>query len=33
MKNWVVPAVAIVLILVGIFGPSRGQFSYTESCR
>ncbi|MEX0733882.1 MAG: hypothetical protein WD944_05920 [Steroidobacteraceae bacterium] len=30
MKNWVVPAVGIVLIAAGIFGLSRGQFSYTE---
>ena len=30
MKNWVVPAIAVILILGGIFGLSRGQFSYTE---
>ncbi|HEX9706134.1 MAG TPA: hypothetical protein VGA24_00710 [Steroidobacteraceae bacterium] len=30
MKNWVVPAIAIALIVAGIFGLSRGQFSYTE---
>ncbi|MGH8130744.1 MAG: hypothetical protein ACRES3_07815 [Steroidobacteraceae bacterium] len=30
MKNWVVPVVAIVLIAAGIFGLSRGEFSYTE---
>jgi len=30
MKNWVVPAVAVILILGGIFGLSRGKFSYTE---
>ncbi len=30
MKDWIVPAIAILLIAGGIFGLSRGQFSYTE---
>lgn len=30
MKNWIVPVVAILLIAGGIFGLSKGQFSYTE---
>lgn len=29
-KNWVVPAIAIVLIAAGIFGLVQGEFSYTK---
>ncbi len=30
MKNWIVPVAGIALIAAGIFGLSRGEFSYTE---
>lgn len=30
MKNWIVPAIAILLIAGGIFGLGKGKFSYTE---
>lgn len=30
MKNWIVPAIAVLLIAGGIFGLSKGEFSYTE---
>ncbi|MGH8249661.1 MAG: hypothetical protein ACREVI_03010 [Steroidobacteraceae bacterium] len=30
MKNWVIPAIGVLLIAAGIFGLSRGEFSYTE---
>ncbi len=30
MKNWVVPVIAVLLIAGGIFGLSKGEFSYTE---
>jgi hypothetical protein len=30
MKNWIVPAIAVILIAGGIYGLSRGHFSYTE---
>jgi hypothetical protein len=30
MKNWIVPAIAVLLIAGGIFGLSKGKFSYTE---
>jgi hypothetical protein len=30
MKNWVVPAIAVLLIAGGIYGLSKGKFSYTE---
>jgi hypothetical protein len=30
MKNWIVPAIAVLLIAGGIFGLAKGEFSYTE---
>lgn len=30
MKNWLIPVVGVLLIAAGIFGLSRGEFSYTE---
>jgi hypothetical protein len=30
MKNWIIPAIGVVLIAGGIFGLSRGEFSYTK---
>jgi hypothetical protein len=29
-SSWIVPAIAIVLIGLGIFGLTRGEVSYTE---
>lgn len=31
MKNWILPAIGIVLIAAGAFGLSRGEISYTEN--
>ena len=30
MKTWIIPAIAVLLIAGGIFGLSKGRFSYTE---
>ena len=30
MKNWIVPAIAVLLIAGGIFGLSKGKLTYTE---
>ena len=30
MKNWIVPVIAVILIAGGIYGLSKGKFSYTE---
>lgn len=30
MKNWVLPAVGVVLIAAGGYGLARGEFSYTR---
>lgn len=30
MKNWVLPAVGVVLIAAGGYGLAKGEFSYTK---